>query len=235
MDILKVAMTSVFSAAAMFLLTRIIGRRQMSQLSLFDYVVGITIGSIAAEMATNVELDFWLPLTAMTVYTAVTIAVSYINNHSLLLRGLLLGKPVVLYDSGTLYYRNLKKVKMDLSEFLMMCRNNGYFDLSQLRLAVIEANGRVSFLPLENERPVTPSDENLSLPKKRAPIHVIMDGVTLDGCLKASGNDHNWLDKQLKLKGFDSPKDVFLATVDDGNVLTIHERNESEDRLPLFD
>lgn len=235
MDMLKVVLTSSVSIVYMFILTRLIGRRQMSQLSLFDYAVGITIGSIAAEMATDVEQDVMLPMIAMAVYTVVTILISLGNSKSRQFRSVFQGKPVVIYEKGKLYYQNLKKTKMDLSEFLMLCRNNGYFDLSELRLAVMEPNGRVSFLPLEQNRPLTPKDMSMQPPEKCATINIVMDGVTLVDCLKASGNNPEWLQKQLSAQGYDSPSEALLATVDDSNVLTVYERNEGETHKPLFD
>ncbi len=235
MDVLKLVLTSLSSVIALFLLTRLIGRRQMSQLSLFDYVVGITIGSIAAEMATDLEGDVWPSFLAMVVYTAVTIGISYLNNKSKKLRCFFLGKPLILYDSGTLYYQNLKKAKMDLSEFLIACRNSGYFDLSELSMAVIEANGRVSFLPLEQKRPVRPDDMQLKPAQKRAPVPVIMDGVVMEQSLKSTGNNLDWLAKQMKMQGFTQAEDILLALADADNQLMIYEKNEDKGERPLFD
>lgn len=235
MNVLKIVLTSLASVAALFLLTRLIGRRQMSQLSLFDYVVGITFGNIAGEMATDLEGEVWPPLLAMCIYTAATITISYLNNKSKKLRYFFLGKPLILYDNGTLYYQNLKKAKMDLSEFLIACRNSGYFDLSELSMAVIEANGRVSFLPLEQKRPMRPDDMQLRPAQKRAPVPVVMDGVVMEQSLKATGNNPEWLQKQMRQQGFTQPEDILLALADADNQLMIYEKNEDKSERPLFD
>ena len=86
MDIVKIIFTSLGSLAAMFCITRLIGNRQMSQMSMFDYVNGITIGSIAAEFATSLEQDFWLPLTAMAVYGLAAVAIAWGTCKSMALR-----------------------------------------------------------------------------------------------------------------------------------------------------
>ena len=223
-NFLTVLVTSVVSIATLFVLAKLLGNRQMSQLSMFDYVTGITIGSIAAELATNIEGDWLYPFIAMIVYALVTLGISIVNSKSRRLRNLFLGKSLVLYDRGTLFYDNLKKAKLDLSEFLTQCRNSGYFNLSQLSMAVLETNGRISFLPLEGARPVTPDDLQLTPAQSRPPYTVIMDGLVMADNLKATGNNENWLSKQLSAQGFDTPGDVLLATVDPENRLSVYRR-----------
>ncbi len=225
MQVITVLWTTLASVATLFLLTKMLGNRQMSQLSMFDYVTGITIGSIAAEMSTNIEGDWLYPFLAMILYALVTLGISLINSKSRRLRNFFLGKALVLYDRGTLFYNNLKKSKLDLSEFLTQCRNSGYFNLSQLSMAVLETNGRISFLPAETARPVTPEDLQLAPAQSRPPYTVIMDGLVMAANLKASGNNEIWLTKQLALQGFDTPGDALLATVDADNNLSVFKRN----------
>ena len=132
MDIVKIIFTSIGSLAAMFCITRLIGNRQMSQMSMFDYVNGITIGSIAAEFATSLEQDFWLPLTAMAVYGLAAVAIAWGTCKSMALRRFFNGRPTVLFEHGKLYEQNLAAARMDINEFLTQCRAAGYFDLTQL-------------------------------------------------------------------------------------------------------
>lgn len=148
--------TSLFSIIVLFLLAKLMGNRQVSQMSMFDYVNGITIGSIAAEFATSLEDDYWMPLTAMVVYGVTAALISYITCKSMAARKFINGKPVVLYENGKLYEKNLAAAKLDINEFLTQCRTAGYFDLADLQTAILETNGQVSFLPLAAQRPVTP-------------------------------------------------------------------------------
>ena len=142
MDLLRVAVTSLVSLAALFLLTKLMGNKQVSQMNLFDYIIGITIGSIAAEMATELDTPE-NSLLAMVVYAVVAVCISLLTNKSLAARRIMTGKPLVLMDGGIIYRENLKKAKMDLGEFLMYCRIGGYFDLSQIQTALLEHNGDV--------------------------------------------------------------------------------------------
>ena len=109
MEILQILLTSLGSIIALFILTKIMGNRQMSELSMFDYVNGITIGSIAAEMATSLEDDFLKPLVAMVVYTLVAVLISILTCKSIKLRKIFTGRPLILYENHKIYKKNLKK------------------------------------------------------------------------------------------------------------------------------
>ena len=220
MDIVKIIFTSLGSLAAMFCITRLIGNRQMSQMSMFDYVNGITIGSIAAEFATSLEQDFWLPLTAMAVYGLAAVAIAWGTCKSMALRRFFNGWPTVLFEHGKLYEQNLAAARMDINEFLTQCRAAGYFDLTQLESAVLETNGQVSFLPLSERRPVTPQDLGLGV---------------LAGNLRATGNDEVWLRRALAAQNAGRLEDVFLATVNAQNQLAVFARTGRQVKRELFE
>lgn len=233
-DVGHVLALSLVSLAFLFFLTKMMGNRQMSQLTMFDYISGITLGSLAGEMASHPEAEAWLGLLAMAVYGGVTILINILDDKSRKARRFILGQPTILYDRGTLYYNSLKKARMDLTEFTTACRNAGYFDLSQLQMVVMEINGKLSFLPNEPDRPLTPKDMQLTPAQSRPPIAVIMDGVFLPERLKATGNTESWLTKQMEIQGFKDVHDIFLATVDADNALSIYEKNEDVPTKPFY-
>ena len=214
MELLNIVLTSIGSVVVLFILTKLMGKRQLSQLSMFDYINGITIGSIAAEMATSLEDDFLKPLLAMVIYALFSILISYVSCKSIVLRKFLSGEPLVLMKNGKIYENNLKKAKLDIDEFLVQCRNSGYFDVSNIEEALLEPNGKISFLPISKQRPVTPQDLNLSVPKDAFVINVIVDGNIMKENLKYTGNEEKWLKKQLDKQGISRVEDVFLATWD---------------------
>src|SRR5574344_951484 len=121
-DILYIILLSSGSVVVLFILTKFMGYRQLSEMSLFDYINGITIGSIAAEMATSLENDYKEPLTAMIIYSIFSVLLSKISTKSLKARQFIEGKPVVLMDKGKIFEKNLKKAKIDLSDILVQCR-----------------------------------------------------------------------------------------------------------------
>lgn len=220
MEILQVLITSAVSLAVLFLLTKLMGSKQVSQLSMFDYIIGISIGSIAAEMATELE-DPENSLAAMIVYGVIAFLVSVISQRSVKVRKVMSGRPLVIMDNGIIYRENLKKARIDLSDFLTQCRTSGYFDLNQIQTAVMEYNGAISFLPVSKYRPATPSDMDLQPEQEYLQITVIMDGHINKSNLKLSGNNEVWLTKQLHLQGYNNPSDVLLALCDNNNKLTV--------------
>lgn len=227
-NILEVILGSFLSIASLFLLTKVLGNRQMSQLTMFDYIAGISIGSIAAEAACHPEDSFFQGIVAMAVFAGVTLLINLINDKSPTLRRFFLGTPLVLYDNGTLYYKNLKKSKLDLTEFMTQCRGSGFFDLTKLQMVILEVNGKLSFLPAETERPLTPSDMNLAPEQQRPVITVVTDGTLLPKGLEATGNNEAWLRKQIQAQGFSGLEDIFLGTVDTNNNLVLYEKNEDK-------
>lgn len=220
MDIIKVILTSVFSALILFIIAKIMGHRQVSQLDFFDYITGITIGSIAAEMATELETP-WKPAIAMVVYGAIAFSLNLITSKFPKTRKYINGAPAILMNGGKLYRKNMKKAKLDLSEFLMMCREQGYFDLNDIQTAVFENNGKLTVLPKSLNRPATPEDLKLNPKEDNINTEIIMDGRILEDNLKRMGLDLTWLNKQLKAQGYRNAKEIYLGLCDKDNQLSL--------------
>jgi len=223
-DIPHILLTSICSIIVLFVIARLIGNRQVSQMSLFDYINGITLGSIAAEFATSLEDDFWKPLTAMVVYGLAAFAISIVTCKSMTLRKWINGQPVVLLENGKLYEKNLMAAKLDINEFLTQCRTAGFFDLSQVQSAILETNGQISFLPTAQQRPVTPEDLQMNPQEEKPCVNVILDGKLLAENLRFTGNDDVWLKKQLETMKAGKIEDIFLATVNAQNELAVYPR-----------
>ena len=227
MNFLMLCLTALGSFGALFLVAKFIGHKQIAQLDFFDYITGISIGSIAAEMATELE-EPWKPLAAMVIYGGATLLLSIVSKRFPRSRKYLNGTPTILMDHGKLYYENLKKAKLDLSEFMVMCRQQGYFDLTNIQTAIFDFNGRLTILPVSTQRPVTPSDMNLS-PEQELPFtELVMDGRILESNLQRMGLNLTWLDKQLKQRGIQSAQNVLLALCDRNQKLLIYGTDDNE-------
>ena len=221
MEFVQVILSALLSITVLFLLAKIMGHKQVAQLDFFDYIAGITIGSIAAELATELEAP-WKPLTAMTVYGLTAVGISVLENKIPRMRKYANGTPTILMDKGKLYRENLKKAKLDLSEFMLMCRQAGYFNLDDIQTAVFEYNGKMSILPVSGKRPVNPQDMNLTPAQETISTEIIMDGRILRGNLRRMGLDENWLHKQLTAQGYRSAKEVFLGVCDGDKNLMLY-------------
>lgn len=219
-DIGPTALTSVLSLVALFALTKLMGCKQVSQLTLFDYIIGITIGSIAAELATELEEPVQ-PLTALIIYGLVAFGISELATKSVRARSFINGKPLVLLDAGQIYRKNLRKARLDLNEFLTQCRAAGYFDLSQVQTALMEHNGSVSFLPKEPHRPATPSDMDLRPKQSQVQTPFVMDGKLLPENIAEAGKEETWVRRELMKQGYRDESEVFLALWDGDTKLIV--------------
>lgn len=222
MDIIKVILTALLSVAALFVITKIMGHKQVSQLDFFDYVSGITIGSIGAELATELE-EPYKPLIALAIYGVASLILNFIAHKIPRTRKYINGTPTILMNDGKIYRENLKKAKLDLSEFMLLCREEGYFDLDEIQLAVFEHNGKLSILPRAASRPITPEDLKITAKTTHIGVEVIMDGRIMGDNLSRAGKDEAWLAMKLKAQGYRHAKDILLAIY-----------RPKEDRLTLY-
>ena len=216
----QTSLTALLSIVVLFILAKLMGTKQVSQMTMFDYAVGITIGSVAAELATELE-EPAKPLTALILYGVVAFLISILTNKSVKARAVVTGKPLVLLENGVIYRQNLKKARLDLNEFLTYCRIGGWFDLNQLQTAVLEHNGVVSFLPKEKNRPATPTDLDLNPKQSQVQTPFVMDGRLMTDNIRQAGKAEDWVYRSLLRQGYRDEKEVLLALWDGGEKLTV--------------
>ena len=200
MEILKVIFASLFSAAILFFTAKLIGHKQVAQLEFFDYITGITIGSIAAELATTLDDPWWKPTIAMIVFGMITVALSIVTRRFPRSRKFVNGTPTIVMNDGKLYRDNMKKAKLELSEFLLLCRQEGYFNLNDIQTAVFEYNGMLSILPVDTKRPLNPEDLKIITKPEHIGTEIIMDGRIMNDNLKRKGLNDEWLKKNEKTR-----------------------------------
>lgn len=214
MHLLKIVLSSFASLGSLFIFTKLMGNREMSQLSMFDYVSSIALGSIAGEMAVMSTDSVLEPFISMLIFAVITVSISYITCKSIYLRRFFEGQPILLYQNGQVFEKNLLKAKMDMDEFLSVCRISGYYDLEEIFVVYLETNGKVSVLPKALNRPATPADMNLNPTQNYPMANVIIDGRIMDDNLKSTGKDEKWVEKQLQNNGIKDIHEVILATYD---------------------
>lgn len=234
MDFFRVFITAPLSFIVLFLLAKLIGNKQMSDLNMFDYINGITIGSIAAELATGEFTDIYDGIMAMIIYTFFAVLLTVLSQKSLFLRRFITGKSIVIFNNGKLYNKNLSTAKLDINELLTMCRTKGYFNFDEIQTIIIENNGQLSILPKDKNRPLTPDDMKITVSQSGIETVVIQDGKVLEKNLAGTGNNLDWLKKELKSQHTEA-KDVFIAFCDKNNSLKIYKRNDSNPTNDIFD
>lgn len=233
-ELFNVVIRGLLSLITLFLVTKLIGKKQVSQLSLFDYVIGISIGNFAAEMTINLESEELYGIIAVLLFGGIAYFVSVGTMKSIKLRRFFMGSPTILIEHGKILQNNFYKVKYDINDMLEQCRVNGYFDISEIDYAIVEANGELSILAKSEYLPVNRNDMKLKVSKNGLCANVIIDGKVMYNNLKKINKDEKWLNKELKLKGKDI-SDIILATVDINDKVVFYERNKGVVSLDVLE
>lgn len=226
-EILEVSYRALISLVALFLITKLLGKKQVSQLSLFDYVIGISIGNFAAEVTINLEAEWINGVVAVLIFGVVAYLVSILTMKSIVARRFFMGAPTVVIQNGKIIKESLRRVKFDINDLLEECRNNDVFDLNQINYALMEANGKLSILLKPEYLPLTPNDMKVKVNKNGLVANIIIDKKIMKNNLSQMGKDEKWLMKELKVKGV-SLEDVLLGTLDIDDKLTIYKQKENE-------
>lgn len=226
-EILEVSYRALISLVTLFLITKLLGKKQVSQLSLFDYVIGISIGNFAAEVTINLEAEWINGVVAVIIFGVVAYLVSILTMKSIAARRFFMGAPTVVIQNGKIIKESLKKVKFDINDLLEECRNNNVFDLNQINYALMEANGKLSILLKPEYLPLTPNDMKLKVNRNGLVANVVIDKKIMLNNLLQMGKDEKWLIKELKNKGI-ILDDILLATLDINSTLMIYKQKENE-------
>ena len=219
----------------LFFITKMMGKKQISELNFFDYVVGITIGSIAADISLDIEKNMLAGIAALFIYGFISYIISFVSIKSILARRFFIGVPTVLVEKGKIIESGLKKSKIDVNDLLMEARENGYFNLDEIDYALMEVNGNISFLPKEKEKPVTKKDMKIKCSNEGLTVNAIIDSKYMVNNMKAINKDKEWLDHELKVNGYDNYDNILLATIDNNYKVTIYEKNVKPDKNTVLE
>lgn len=216
----EVAYRTLIAVITLFIMTKILGRRQVTQLSFFEYITGITIGSLAAYVSLDMDARWYLGIVAMGVWVGISYLLEVLTLRSSIVRRIIDGKPLVVIEKGNVVEKNLRKAKYSSADLLEQLRLKNVFAVADVEFAVLEVNGEISVYPKEDNRPVTLQILNKHTATKPPPHTVIVDGAVEETNLRKAGRDLHWLHKELQRKGV-SLHEVFLAQVDSSGSLSI--------------
>ncbi|GAA0488077.1 DUF421 domain-containing protein [Salinibacillus aidingensis] len=218
-DLLLILVRTFIAFTVLLILARIMGKKQISQFTFFDYVVGITIGSISATIAINEAVKITNGILALIYLTIFLFIISYIALKSLAFRDIVEGSPTVLVENGKILEENLKKVRFTFDDLLIKLREKNAFKVSDVELAVLETDGKVSVMMKSGMQPLTPQTMGMMVEEEHRPQIVIIDGKLIEKKLKEYGYTKEWLLGEINKQGAQNFSDVFLAQIDSkGNV-----------------
>ena len=234
-ELWDVTIRAILSLVTLFFITKLIGKKQVSELSLFDYVIGISIGNFSAEMTINLESHEANGILAVIIFGVVAYIVSKLTMKSIKLRRFFIGVPTMIIQDGKILYSSMKRMKLDINDLLEQCRMSGYFDISQIEYAILEAGGDLSILPKADYRPVCPNDMKLNVKNDGLVANVLIDSKIMKDNLKYMNKDKDWLLKQLKIKGYKDLSNILLVTLDNNEKINIYEKNINVDNFDVLE
>ncbi|CAM3759787.1 DUF421 domain-containing protein [Cohnella lubricantis] len=210
---LEIVMRALSAMIMLIVITRILGKKQISQLTFLEFVIGITLGELVGFISTDVESNFWYGVISLLVWFIVPLGLEYLALKSKKIRGWLEGSGRVMIKEGKVLEDNLKKERVSADELLEQLRSKSVFNLADVEFAVMETNGDLSILLKRDKQPLTPRDMNMKLVNEVEPQTVIMDGEYLDEPLATIGLSRGWLNTELEKIGV-TVDNVFLGQVD---------------------
>lgn len=212
-EITNVILRTVLILVIIFLLFKLMGRKQVSQMDIFDYITGITIGSIVADISLDIEKNLLAGIISLLIYCLSSIIISYINLKSIKARKFFNGRVVTLIENGHINRQNLSKNKITIDDLETEARLMGYFHLEEINNAFLEPNGQISFESKESSKPATKKDLSIKTQNHGMIYNIIIDGHIIDENLKAANITKSWLNHELKVLG-KKVTDILLLTVD---------------------
>lgn len=224
-ELIEIILRTILILVILFIITKGMGKKQVSQMNLFDYLIGITIGSIAADISLDIEKNIIAGIISLVIYGLSGIIVTYLSLKSISLRKFFLGVPTVLIENGNIIEKNLKKEGIDINDLQEEARQSGYFDLSKINYAILEISGKISFLSKTKDEVVTKGDMKIKTKDECLCANIIIDTVLLEKNLINMKKDIKWLKKELKKKGYSSYEKILLMTLDQNDKITIYEKN----------
>jgi uncharacterized membrane protein YcaP (DUF421 family) len=224
MDILSIILRTILIIIVLFILGKIMGKKQVSQMNIYDYIIGITIGSIAADVSLDLEKNLLAGVISLSIYGLSGVLISYLTMKNISFRRFICGVPTILIEEGKIIESGLKKSQVDINDLLSEARINGYFNISDIETAIMEMDGKISFQPKESLLPATKKDMKITTSEQDLTTNVIIDTTLLENNLKEINKTKEWLDKELKKQNYNNYNNILLATIDKNNQVTVYNK-----------
>jgi uncharacterized membrane protein YcaP (DUF421 family) len=220
-EYVEVAGRAIFSFLVLFSLARILGKKQISHLTFFDYVVGIVIGDMASQIAIDTSMKIVNGLIGLVVYTLLSVILAYGAIKSFKFRDLVESSPSILIKDGKIMERSLFRHKMTYDDLMNGLREKEAFKIDEVEMAILETNGQISVLKKPEYQALTPKDIGIRMEADHAPSLIIIDGTLLEKRLQSLGYTKDWLLSEIKKKGAATLEEVFLAQINSNGVVYV--------------
>lgn len=216
----------------LLIFARLLGKQQISQLTFFDYVLGITVGSIAASLTTDLTSRAWPHWVGLVTWIACVLAIQFVTLKSRYAAKYFNGEPTIVVMDGRLMEGAMRTMRYRATDLLEQLREKGIFDLNQVAYAVLEPDGQLSVLKKAAHQPVTPRDLSMTPTYAGMSVEIIYDGQVVRQNLRELGKDDSWLRGQLAERGYAGADDIFLMLVNPHGEIFI---DPYKDRVKIVD
>ncbi len=220
-ELLNTILRSIFAYFFLMIVIRTLGRKTISQMTFFDFAFAITLGTLAANVATGANADSLTATIVVLTFASLSFVLGYSHIKSFSLRKLINSEPITLIQNGEIVKDNMQKSRVTLNDLTTMLRKKNVFNIADVEFALLENDGILSVQPKSQKQPLTPSDMNIPTSYKGLTKDIIIDGNIMQENLKDANLDEHWLMNQLKEKGITHVKDVFFAALDTSGSLYV--------------
>ncbi|KXG75005.1 DUF421 domain-containing protein [Thermotalea metallivorans] len=224
--IIEVFLQTILAFFTILFITRILGRQQVAQLTLFDYINGITFGSIAATLATDLNQRTWHHLIGLVLFGGLTYFMAYISTKNRKISKIIQGEPVIVIRNGKILEKNLARFHYSVDELTHLLRKKDVFDVACVKYGILETTGEISVMKIASKEYVKAEDLSLQTKQEEMPTEVIVTGNIIYENLKQRGLTVKWLLDQLKMMNVRDIKEVFYATVDSANRIYLDKQED---------
>jgi uncharacterized membrane protein YcaP (DUF421 family) len=236
MEYANVLIRTVLAFVTLFVVARLLGKQQLSQLTFYEYITGITMGDIAASIAIDAGRSPLYYMLALVAFAALTLGTGVITEKSRPLRKLIEGEPVVLVHNGKILEHNMAKSGYNMENLMMQLRERDAFDIREVEFAIAETDGYLTVLKKSQNRPVTPADLGIDTKYEGIPSEIIVDGQVIHQNLKQNHLDEAWLIARLQSMGYNSPQEIPYASLDsEGNLYVDDKRDRLDPMIDISD
>lgn len=207
----------------LFFLVKLMGKKQVSQMNMFDYIIGITLGSIVADVSMDIEKNLLSGISCILLYCFISIIISELSLKSIKLREFFNGKDTIIIERGKLLKKNMKSCKITVNNLETEARLMGYFSLDEIDYAIMEKNGKISFKPKEKNKPLEKGDYLDKVIDDGLVYNLIIDGEYVVNNMEKVGKDKKWINHYLKVNGY-KLSDILLLTIDGNDKVMVYKR-----------
>lgn len=210
-NMLPMLYETIFGFFALFLLTKILGKTQISQLTAFDFIAALVLGELVGnalfdEKAGILDIGYVIILWGSLLYLVEMITQKFKRS-----RHLLEGKPSFVIHKGKIIYEEMRKNKIDIGELQHLLRMKDVFAIQDVEFAIMETNGDVTVLRKSAAQTPTRKDLNVAPSEPQIAATVISDGEMIKDNLSEFDLSEEWLGKEINRQGFDSVKEIFYG------------------------